>query len=103
MQEPMQAPPQMYPQQMPPMVQEAPQLAQAPANPWGGQARNSFFIEFFFLRAISISVAAGGTGYTRSPVVVFTGGCGSGATATAVVTGAVVSSRIVANAGTLVY
>ncbi len=57
----MQAPPQMYPQQMPPMVQEAPQLAQAPANPWGGQARNSF------LRAISISGAAGGT------VVVFTG------------------------------
>jgi hypothetical protein len=48
MQEPMQAPPQMYPQQMPPMVQEAPQLAQAPANPWGGQARNSFFYTFFF-------------------------------------------------------
>ena len=100
MQEPMQAPPQMYPQQMPPMVQEAPQLAQAPANPWGGQARNS---RIFFPRAISISVAAGGSGYTRSPVVVFTGGGASAATATAVVARAVISSIIVTNVSTLVY
>jgi hypothetical protein len=38
--------PSMYPQmqqQMPPMVQEAPQLAQAPSgpSPWGGQAYNA--------------------------------------------------------------
>jgi hypothetical protein len=36
-------PPQMMYQQpqMPPMVQEAPQLAQAPSNPWGGQSYNA--------------------------------------------------------------
>merc|ERR1712127_391210 len=39
--QPMQEPPQMYqqqPAQMPPMVEGAPQLAQAPSNPWGGQS-----------------------------------------------------------------
>lgn len=49
----------------------------------------------------SISVTAGGTGYTSAPTVVITGnnGQGSGATATAVLTGNAVSAVNLTNAG----
>ena len=40
----------------------------------------------------SITIGSGGTGYTSAPVVVFTGGGGSGASATAVLTSGVVTS-----------
>jgi len=48
----------------------------------------------------SITVTAGGSGYTSAPTVVFTGGGGSGAVATAVLTGAIVTSITVTNIGT---
>jgi len=48
----------------------------------------------------SLTVTAGGSLYTSAPTVVFTGGGGTGATATAVLTGAVVTSITVTNIGT---
>ena len=47
----------------------------------------------------SAAVTAGGTGYTSAPVVAFTGGGGTGATAIAVLTGTVVTSIVVTEAG----
>lgn len=47
----------------------------------------------------TVSVAAGGSGYTSPPTVGFTGGGGSGATATATVSGGLVTSINVTNAG----
>lgn len=51
------------------------------------------------LTIASVSVTAGGTGYTSVPTVVFTGGGGTGAAATAVVTQGVVTSIALTNAG----
>jgi hypothetical protein len=48
----------------------------------------------------SVTVTAGGTGYTSVPTVVFTGGGGSGAAGTAVLTAQVVTSVTITNAGT---
>lgn len=45
------------------------------------------------------TVTAGGTGYTSAPAVGFTGGGGSGAAATAVLTGDAVTSFTITNAG----
>lgn len=45
-------------------------------------------------------VTAGGTGYTSAPTVGFTGGAGTGAAATAVLTDGVVTSITITNAGT---
>ena len=47
----------------------------------------------------SITVTAGGSGYTSAPTVSFSGGGGTGATATAVISGAAVTSIIVTNVG----
>lgn len=47
----------------------------------------------------TIAVTSGGSGYTSAPTVVFTGGGGSGAAATAVLTGDAVSSIVITNAG----
>jgi len=47
-----------------------------------------------------IAVSAGGSGYTSAPTVTFTGGAGSGATATAVVSGGEVTSVTVTAGGT---
>lgn len=46
-----------------------------------------------------ITVTAGGTGYTSVPTVVFTGGGGTGATATATLTGGVVTAVALGSAG----
>jgi hypothetical protein len=43
----------------------------------------------------SVTVTAGGSGFTSAPTVAFSGGGGTGATVIAVLTGAVVSSIIV--------
>lgn len=48
---------------------------------------------------ISIIVTAGGSGYTSAPTVSFSGGGGSGAAATAVLTSGVVTSVTITNAG----
>ena len=48
----------------------------------------------------SATVTTGGSGYTSAPTLAFSGGGGTGATAIAVLTGAVVSSIIVTNPGT---
>lgn len=47
----------------------------------------------------AITIGAGGTGYTSAPTVAFTSGGGSGATATATVSGGVVTKITVTNAG----
>ncbi len=47
----------------------------------------------------SITVTAGGSGYTSVPTVLFSGGGGSGATATAVVTQGIVTGITLTNAG----
>ncbi len=46
------------------------------------------------------TIAVGGTGYTSAPTVTITGGGGTGATATAVITGGSVSAINVTNGGT---
>jgi len=51
-------------------------------------------------RVTSVTVTAGGTGYTGTPTVAFSGGGGTGAAATAVVTDEVVTSVIMTNTGT---
>jgi hypothetical protein len=48
----------------------------------------------------SITLGAGGTGYTTAPTVTITGGGGSGATATATVSGGAVTGVTMTNAGT---
>jgi len=48
----------------------------------------------------SVNVTAGGTGYTSAPTVAITGGGGSGATATAVVSGGAVVGVTITNKGT---
>lgn len=50
-------------------------------------------------RIKQINVVSGGTGYTNGQAVAISGGSGSGATATAVVSGGVIASVIVANGG----
>ena len=45
-------------------------------------------------------MTSGGSGYTTVPAVTFSGGAGTGAAATAVVTGGVVTSVNVTNGGT---
>jgi hypothetical protein len=47
----------------------------------------------------SVTVTAGGTGYTSAPTVTFTGGGGSGATGTAVLTATAVTSVTITNGG----
>jgi hypothetical protein len=47
-----------------------------------------------------VSVTAGGTGFTTAPTVVFTGGGGSGATATAYVAGGIVVAVVMGSFGT---
>ena len=49
---------------------------------------------------LSIAVTAGGAGYSATPAVVFTGGGGTGAVATATVTAGVVTGITVTNPGT---
>lgn len=51
-------------------------------------------------RVTSLNVTAGGSGYTGVPTVAFTGGGGTGAAATAVVTDEVVSSILMTTQGT---
>ena len=48
----------------------------------------------------SVTVSAGGTGYTVAPNVVFSGGGGTGASATAVLTAGVVTSVVIVTGGT---
>ena len=48
----------------------------------------------------TITVTAGGTGYTSAPTVVFTGGAGTGAAATATVENGVVTGITITNPGT---
>ncbi len=48
----------------------------------------------------SVTISAGGSGYTSAPTVVFTGGGGSGASATAVVTNTAVTSITMTSGGT---
>ncbi|MCA1598818.1 MAG: hypothetical protein LC769_07305, partial [Chloroflexi bacterium] len=48
----------------------------------------------------SVTVTAGGTGYTSAPTVSFSGGAGTGAAATAAITGGAVSSVTVTAGGT---
>lgn len=50
-------------------------------------------------RVTHISVSAGGTGYTTAPTVAITGGGGTGATATAYVSGGVVTGVVVTSGG----
>lgn len=47
----------------------------------------------------AISLGAGGTGYTTAPTVAITGGGGTGATATAIVSGGAVTGFSITNAG----
>lgn len=47
-----------------------------------------------------VAVTSGGSGYTSAPTVTFTGGAGSGAAATAVLTGDAVTSVVITNPGT---
>jgi len=47
----------------------------------------------------AISLTSGGTGYTSAPVVALTGGGGTGATATAIVSGGAVTGFIITNLG----
>lgn len=47
----------------------------------------------------SVTVSAGGSGYTSAPTVTITGGGGSGATATATVSGGAVTAITVTNQG----
>jgi hypothetical protein len=49
---------------------------------------------------VSATVTVGGSGYTSVPTVTFSGGAGSGAAATAVLTGGIVTSIIVTAVGT---
>lgn len=48
----------------------------------------------------NIEVTAGGSGYTSAPAVAISGGAGSGATATAQITGGIVTSVTITNPGT---
>ena len=52
---------------------------------------------------ISATVTSGGTGYTSAPTVSFSGGGGTGATATAVLTGTTVTSIVITNPGNSNY
>src|SRR5205814_567274 len=52
-----------------------------------------------FVSAVTVAAAGTGTGYTSAPTVGFTGGGGSGATATAAVGNRVVASVTLTNAG----
>lgn len=47
----------------------------------------------------AVSVGAGGTGYAQPPVVVFSGGDGSGATAYSTISGGAVTSIVIVNSG----
>jgi hypothetical protein len=47
----------------------------------------------------TVTISAGGSGYTSAPTVVFTGGGGSGAAATAVLTNDTVTSVIMTSGG----
>lgn len=70
-------------------------------NGQGSQSGPSQLVSASLLTGVgALTLGSGGTGYTSVPTVAITGGGGTGATATAVLSGTSVASLIITNSGT---